>query len=687
MLSPASLSIIGREWIVFPAREVVVGIHNGHHTHKYVAFSVSPTLGLVTLPVLRSCNGEFQGWVGPLSSGVRFALVSRCTGASSVLSVVDTKGQLEDVILTDILDSLGVLSSCRRWAVGTLSAGLLTRTVASLWNFDSVETGTVNKAEHILLPWKVQTVEFDGDASLVISRAYSGSSQCIVIDLEATLAQKKLVIRSSFAEGKECIGSLICWKGITYALLSVDNEVLCLTNGQKTAMHCRGWSQPVGGPYYAIAHTGDSDQECILDVCSVTAPSEELIVKYTRGPLKPKGIQVIDALTGCGVLQMNIDNGGFRERKPMDVKDSCGAVGVSFKDHIDARNQLIAFGAGVIVGRCGRDIGSPVSVLTPASLSIIGRDWVVFPARDVVLTVRDAVVRSDDGGSSSNNTHKYVAFSVSPTHGLAALPKLFCFTGEFRGWVGPFSSGVRFALVESQVGFSPSVLSVVDTKCQLPDLILTDSSSLCEGVPFVCRRWAVGKLPSRSRISLWNFDSVDTGSVKKAEHIAMPWRVQTAEFCGDGSLVASEVYCGCRRCIVIDLDATLAQKSLVISSSFPEGRGSIEKIICWKGMTYALLSYDAEVLCLENGRNTAMHCKGWPSALGGPYYAVESGDEGVIDVCSVTEPSKAHFGNQLIVKDLGIHDPTTKTLEIIEAATGCVLLRMSIENYYLAGVL
>ncbi|KAH3743311.1 hypothetical protein Pelo_15304 [Pelomyxa schiedti] len=330
---------------------------------------------------------------------------------------------------------------------------------------------------------------------------------------------------------------------------------------------------------------------------------------------------------------------------------------VETKDNTDARDQFIALGVGVIVGRCGRDIASPVSALTPPLLSCIGREWIVFPARLVVveLACHSVVIAKN-----------FVRFSVSPTLGLVRHPTMINFGSinrvtYFYGWVGPQSSGDRFALTMAQAADETSGaqrLVLIDTSGHSEDLRLCNRLSL-SGPWCSNRRWiAATKItkrnPLRSSLALWNLDGVESGSVSKVEGIATPWSVFWAAFGDDSSLVVSQL----EGTVIIDLEATFSQSTLVWRTAriaAVDGMRLIEHTICGNGVVYALLSGrdgSTWVQCLTTGVSTKLS-RGNTKPLGGPYVAVSTSSKGDgIDVYSVLEPTKlclqhrAHSGNE-----------------------------------------
>ncbi|KAH3714519.1 hypothetical protein Pelo_18971 [Pelomyxa schiedti] len=305
---------------------------------------------------------------------------------------------------------------------------------------------------------------------------------------------------------------------------------------------------------------------------------------------------------------------------------------VDIKDNTNARDQFIALGVGVIVGRCGLHNGSPVSALTPPLLSCIGQEWIVTPARLVVVELASRL---------SSDAKEFVRFGVSPTLGLVGRPTMIDFGRKnkvrwFYGCVGPqASAGNRFALTMAQPAdrSRPQMLAVIDTSGRGEDVRLCDWLDACW--PWCNnRRWVAVLTECQTApppLSVWNFDGVESGRVAKVEGVAMPWRVGSALLVGDdNSLVVSLV--GGGGVMVIDLEATLARNRLVWADpSHLSIMGSIgdpmvhqiESMICWNGVLYAVLSGtdgSSWLQCLTTGVSTKLS-RGSAEPLGGPYVA------------------------------------------------------------------
>ncbi|KAH3743300.1 hypothetical protein Pelo_6026 [Pelomyxa schiedti] len=316
----------------------------------------------------------------------------------------------------------------------------------SLWNFDEVESG---KVEEIKLPFEVHSVAFRSDHSGVATQFGGG---VITIDLEATFAQKRLVLEcpprhltSLYPE--ESDSTLMCWKGITYALTGGRNPaVICLDNGQRTALaQGRGW--PIGGPYFKVTNHNTLDRE----VFSVVEPTKlccchkcgrlttlhfghEMVVRETAH------IIVTDAVSGFVVFKFQADfdvlgvAGGTQQRVEhlldtdihdlykeqgtgVDVQSWCRAL-------LSSREQFVALAAASVVPRCGAR--SPARVVPPSILAAhIGRPWVHSPPGGT-----SGLSGGAGGGhrrlgvsvKSVRGAHcVHVMMTVSPTMGVSGL--------------------------------------------------------------------------------------------------------------------------------------------------------------------------------------------------------------------------------------------------------------------------
>ncbi|KAH3743309.1 hypothetical protein Pelo_15302 [Pelomyxa schiedti] len=386
-----------------------------------------------------------------------------------------------------------------------------------------------------------------------------------------------------------------------------------------------------------------------------------------------------------------------RSNKPIPLWD-CGADyddsipdndRFGIRDATYARDQFIALGVGVIVGRCGRDVGSPVSALSPSTLALIGQNWVVVRSRLVVIELKRV------------SCHECHEVSVSPTLGLLTHPvfdEKLSQAAEFHGWVGNPNSGERFALGVHEMLFTED-MCVMDTKGEMEMRLLYE-------VP-------PDPLKYRLTMALWNFDEVESCGASEGESdsdiILLPSMINCAAFDGDRSLVVS-LQGG--HVMAIDLESTWAKKVLV-STPLPfhetlQSQVSIDGIICWKGMIYALLSEEvrpgprrpndrgpyftvrkAGLQCLKTGERIALS-DGRAQPIGGPYFAVTRStttDGELAEVRSVEEPTKVlctHkkgtdwesrwcFGNELVVRDI---TDWPKGIEVADAACGFIIFRM-----------
>ncbi|KAH3732714.1 ethanolamine ammonia-lyase [Pelomyxa schiedti] len=234
-----------------------------------------------------------------------------------------------------------------------------------------------------------------------------------------------------------------------------------------------------------------------------------------------------------------------------------------------------------------------------------------------------------------NNDH-WVKFRVSPTLGLVGHPtivNLGCNIAlAFQGWVGPAAAAdTRYALVlRVTVMKRPPRLCVIDTNTgreatDRDNWEIPNADARC----YSDRRWAA--VIQGTTMALWNFDGIESGKVRTAQGIALPWKVHTAALGREsGSLVvAQEEGVGV---MVIDLESSLAHQRL-IGSPWPitdvlHGDEHVDGLVCWKGMAYALLSENGGLLCLTTGQRTPLPrgtarpgvVPNQTRLVGGPYY-------------------------------------------------------------------
>ncbi|KAH3760985.1 hypothetical protein Pelo_7219 [Pelomyxa schiedti] len=358
------------------------------------------------------------------------------------------------------------------------------------------------------------------------------------------------------------------------------------------------------------------------------------------------------------------------------------------KDQTYARTQFIALGVGVIVGRCGRS--SPASALTPSSLSLIGRDWIVFPARVVVAEVG---CHDTSNLLVNPNTKEYIKISVSPTLGLVRDPTIVSFG---------IHKVTRFALTiaEPPHGYGTKNLSVIDTSGCVEELKLTMWTCVWGSAWCSNRRWVAVAKNSRNKntLSLWNFDGIEAGVVRGVEGVVLPWAGYRATFRGDSSLVLSSWDSG----LIIDLDATLALKTLV-GSPLPFTANNrkflIDHIVLWEGIDYAVLHGENLILCLNTGELIPMMPLSWdPRPIGGPYEALVSfstGTSSIIEVISVLDPTKVccthrelgseklHFGHEIVLLDTTVSplcQPNSNTIKVIDAVSGFLVCKMIVKG-------
>ncbi|KAH3760984.1 hypothetical protein Pelo_7218 [Pelomyxa schiedti] len=356
------------------------------------------------------------------------------------------------------------------------------------------------------------------------------------------------------------------------------------------------------------------------------------------------------------------------------------STAIAVKDQTYARSQFIALGVGVIVGRCGRR--SPASALTPSSLSLIGRDWVVVPERHVVVELK--------AGRSS----QYAKFGVSPTLGLISRPEIVGFSSgrwiqtdrKFHGWVGPHCARDRFALVTWK---NPSdgarCVCVLDMKTgRRVAASLTDGISGFDLISST-RRWAVTAYRRGEVMSLWNFDRVETGEVKVVEGITLPGEPSAIEVDDLGDLLVV-VFGGLqsdrRMLITTDLPSTLATGGLGNYMSYDV---AFKKLWCWNRTMYSS-GIDCSLSCVTTGKSTVLPPNSGFTPIGGPYYAIKIGS--LWEIYSVVEPTKLvcrHradrrdtilFGQQLVVKEPGMTTTTPNHIEVIDAVSGFVIFKI-----------
>ncbi|KAH3743308.1 hypothetical protein Pelo_15301 [Pelomyxa schiedti] len=708
-LTPSSLSHIGREWVVFPARHVVIGAavdfaQSGTKPRGLLRFSVSPTLGVVGEPAtidigeFGGVGNDFLGWVGPLShNGVpRFALA---LGGGRKLSVVDTEGR----VCTKMIGAAQCPYGCHiytswRWVV--LIQSWWSRAI-SLWDCAGIEGGIVTSVENIALPDCLCRVAFNGDGTLIVSL----EDHVIAIDLEATFAQKRLVSSpvptcASEVHFEGYIENVICWKGMTYVIPFSEKKgfLMCLGTGQRTPLpEGTAEAKPIGGPYFVVTRAEGPSGTCVY---SVVEPAKVLF-RHQHG-----AIEVIDAVSGFVVfklekrgLSVSKPSSDFlkfpeQEQKTSEVSKNRlfeSMAGkprnrLTIRDATYARDQFIALGVGVIVGRCGRDVGSPVSALSSSTLALIGQNWVVVRSRLVVLALKRV------------RCHECHEVSVSPTLGLLTHPvfdEKISQAAEFHGWVGDHDFGERFALVNLRGPFGPYQACVIDTRGDIGDVIISEPPRYPEYRLYASRRWAVGirkLLSSLSTMTLWSFADIESGSMPQGETIFVSYVINCAAFDGEGSLVVSLEGGGA---MAIDLEATLAQRMLV-STQLPttealQSQMRIDSIICWKGMIYALLfAEEAGLQCLNTGQRITL-CEGRAQPIGGPYFIIKKStmDGDLADVRSVEEPTKVlctHkkgtattwcFGNGMVVKDTSVSSLFLPSgIEVLDAVSGFIIFRM-----------
>ncbi|KAH3742574.1 hypothetical protein Pelo_16024 [Pelomyxa schiedti] len=675
VLTPSSLSLIGRDWVVIPERHVVVELKADRRAaSQYVKFGVSPTLGLTSRPEIVDFSSgrwdqsdrKFCGWVGPDSAADRFALLTwenLSEEGARHLCVLDMKtGRRVAALVTDSISEFDSLSSTRRWAVTAKSGG----DVLSLWNFDHVDTGEVKAVEGISLPDAPSEIAIDGDFLVIIFRGLRKNKRMLITaDLPSTLAIGAL---GNYKFYYAAFTRLWCWHRTMYSL-DTDSSLLCVTTGESTELPLKKGFTPIGGPYYAVKNGS------LWEIYSVVEPTklvcrhradrggtiqfgQELVVKEPGMTTKsPNHIEVIDAVSGFVIFRM------------------CNSMSRFL--------HFIALGVGVIVGRCG--CSSPASALTPSSLSTLGREWIVFPSKHVVIGL---------------STHKYVKFSVSPTLGLVDLPTVLDLGSpnkELRGWVGPNRTGSRFALVLSSALHIR--LCVVDTSgsgAEIAATALVDCDSVIS-----TRMWAV-VVPWREPVmTLWNFDRVEVGRVEEASGIALPWAAERMVIDGDHLVVAPKVTEQPLGVVVVDLPATMESKRLAISQHIATStHGSFWRLWSWNQRVYATL-VDDSLMCVSSGERTIYPQSSRLAPIGGPYFSVFDPYSDSCYIYSAAEPEKlccrhtteglhkyaVIFGQEVAVKGPWLGQ---NRFAVVDAVSGFVIFKIpnnSEELIYVAEVL
>ncbi|KAH3760302.1 hypothetical protein Pelo_7877 [Pelomyxa schiedti] len=581
-LGPACLSLIGRDWIVFPAKHVVIELMNDKLTmYVFVEFSVSPTMGVVDLPAVADLGSKsghrlwkLCGWVGPKSAGTRFPLLSLIDGVGALtMGVFDKKGSwsgsndsesvsggnnvsMPNNVVAFMFQNetkYPVWAARGRWVVVVKRhsrEGLgLKFDALTLWDFSGIESG-LQKSTEIPVPWQVVKLQFLDDDSLVVLNEAGTGRAVVVIDLVAISERKELRVLSQFTlgpdEGLSGYHPVWCWGGKVYTTTIRNDHLVCVTTGERhELLKCTGELVPIGGPFFTLTEKLANAKQG-KEVYSVMAPTKacfshvpshfclmlfgnELAVKEEAGE-----IQVIDVESG---LLMQITFGGVN----------------------DARSQFIALGVGGIVGRCGAH--SAVSSLSQPLLSLIGRDWIVFPVR------RSAIMLIDFGWTIS----LFVEFSVSPTMGLVDRPAVVDYgerITQFRGWVGPKSAGNRFPLMTSADN-----LQVIDRNWKPGsswELVLNNTRSmrstnvvvsvLSYGNLVAAKwRWVLNVKECRGgehALELWDFGQIERGVVSNAE-VSWQLKVMKMVFLGDDSLAVLHKGPTGRAVDVIDLAGTM----------------------------------------------------------------------------------------------------------------------------------
>ncbi|KAH3732592.1 hypothetical protein Pelo_16578 [Pelomyxa schiedti] len=186
--------------------------------------------------------------------------------------------------------------------------------------------------------------------------------------------------------------------------------------------------------------------------------------------------------------------------------------------HLDARSQFVAFAAGAIVGRCGAS--SAVRFLTQASAAHIGRDWIVFPARQLVACAQ--INQRNARGTYQASVPVPVA--ISATLGVVASDRLTQGSGCLHfveggdtpvGFVGRLD---RFLVVRkiTDAGSGESKIVVVDTWAYGHPVVGEVSSKLCRYDQAILHgtKWLM--IVTEEYLILWCIDVPGLESVRDA---------------------------------------------------------------------------------------------------------------------------------------------------------------------------
>ncbi|KAH3758873.1 hypothetical protein Pelo_9312 [Pelomyxa schiedti] len=259
-LTPHQVSQFGRDWVVHPSLHVSldlgIRLSRGHDSVR-VVFAVSPTLGLVNHPVVVQLYGRFHGWVGPVSAGHGFALMTlREEGDCLEDSLCVVERPWRGVNPLRACEGVVQWANSRRW-LATVSYVSHVGYQMELWNFDRVEIAVVPKGdEAIPFPREVARMQFARHAadSLLISK---GDGKIQVIDMAATWEQKRIVATREFGPFYNLVNPM-CWNGMTYMVTDrTEGSIVCLTTGERFEFSgCISLSF-IGGPYFVVKRTTD----------------------------------------------------------------------------------------------------------------------------------------------------------------------------------------------------------------------------------------------------------------------------------------------------------------------------------------------------------------------------------------------------------------------------------------------
>ncbi|KAH3761026.1 TNF receptor-associated factor 5 [Pelomyxa schiedti] len=348
---------------------------------------------------------------------------------------------------------------------------------------------------------------------------------------------------------------------------------------------------------------------------------------------------------------------------------------------IYARNQFVALGVGVIVGRCGNN--SHVRSLTAPLLSELGHRWVVTSERDVVVKVTRTGVGSDNRGPDI-----LVNFTVSPTLGLVRAPVVLDFRGDVVGSVSDVCSsdgdcgrgtkgncGRRLVVVKKVFPvLGTGIVMVRDL--DVAGIVSFVGSDIQQFDRVECNRdWVA--ISGRS-LRIWKVEDVLTvGPSTEADVSVGEKKIINMKFVEGDSLFIFFMGGGS---FCVDLPSTHSTKTLCGKKTmriglqqqctlWSHGDHIYSAVLCVGCCGGTSRRITKRVLCVTNGETiTGNH--GNIVHVGGPYYAkyVSTGDEGasqweVFSVCNpnlclcvhrdIPQKKAPVFGHTLVVFSTG----------------------------------